>query len=394
MDICQIGYDICEFDSLRGLGIDVIGRVHFDNRDRLCDGEPLEWIKSFLSCRKQRVVVNGVKSDWTDVTSGVPQGSVLGPILFVIFINDLPDVVDEDSILYMFADDTKLSREIMDAVDNQIIQDDIDGMDRWSIDWLMDFHPCKCKVVKMGKPRAELFDLFNPYTLRGHQLEVVDHEKDLGVIIDCELTFDLHIAEKVNKANMVLGIIRNSFLHLDKESFMCLYKAMVRPHLEYANQVWAPRYQRQIDALENVQRRATRLIPGLKHLSYEDRLKYLKLPTLTYRRLRGDLIEVYKIVTSKYDPDVCKNLIKLRQGSKTRGNSYKIFKEHCYKNLRKNSFPHRVIDTWNSLPEPVVKVNTVVSFESRLDKFFKSHDIVYDYRAKQILLTPEVSVKC
>ena len=182
---------------------------------------------------------------------------------------------------------------------------------------------------------------------------------------------------------MVLGIIRNSFLHLDKESFMCLYKAMVRPHLEYANQVWAPRYQRQIDALENVQRRATRLIPGLKHLSYEDRLKYLKLPTLTYRRLRGELIEVYKIFTSKYDPDVCKNLIKLRQGSKTRGNSYKIFKEHCYKNLRKNSFPHRVIDTWNSLPEPVVKANTVVSFESRLDKFFKSHDIVYDYRAKQ-----------
>ena len=77
----------------------------------------------------------------------------------------------------------------------------------------------------MGKPRAELFDWFNPYTLRSHQLEVVDHEKDLGVIIDCELTFDLHIAEKVNKANMVLGIIRNSFPHLDKESFMCLYKA-------------------------------------------------------------------------------------------------------------------------------------------------------------------------
>ena len=124
----------------------------------------------------------------------------------------------------------------------------------------------------MCKPRAELFDLFNLHTLRGHQLEVVDHEEDLGVIINCELTFYLHIAQKVNKANMVLGIIRNSFLYLDKESFMFLYKAIIRPHLEYANQVWAPRYHRQIDALENVQRRATRLIPGSKHLSYEDRV--------------------------------------------------------------------------------------------------------------------------
>ena len=170
-------------------------------------------------------------------------------------------------------------------------------------------------------------------------------------------------------ANMVLGIIRNYFLYLDKKSFMCLYKATVRPHLEYASQVWAPRYQRQIDTLENDQRRATRLLPGLKHLLFEDRLKYLKLPTLTPRRLRGDLIEVYKMVTSKYDPDVCENQIKLRQGSKTRAHSYKIFKEQCYKNLRKNSFPHRVIDTSNSLPEPVVKANTVVPFESRLDKF-------------------------
>ena len=82
----------------------------------------------------------------------------------------------------------------MDAVDNQVIQDDMGGIDSWSINWLMDFHPYQCKVLKIGKPRAELFDLFNPYTLRGHQLEFVDHEKDLGVIIDCELTFDLHIA--------------------------------------------------------------------------------------------------------------------------------------------------------------------------------------------------------
>ena len=140
------------------------GRLLMKLKSYGIDGEPLEWIKSFLSCCKQRMVVNGVKSDWTNVTSGVPQGSVLGPVLFVICINDLPDVVDEDSILYIFAGDTKLSWEIMDAVDNQIIQDDIVGMDSWSIDRLVDFYPCKCRVLKIGKPRAELFDIFSPYT--------------------------------------------------------------------------------------------------------------------------------------------------------------------------------------------------------------------------------------
>ena len=122
----------------------------------------------------------------------------------------------------MFADDTKLSRGIIDAVDNQIIQDDIYGMVNWPIKWLMEFHPCKCKVLKMGKPRAELSDLFNPYILRGYQLEVVDREKVLGVIINCELTFGLHIAETVRKANMALWITKNYLLHLG-ESLLCDY---------------------------------------------------------------------------------------------------------------------------------------------------------------------------
>ena len=129
--------DVVYFDFMKAFDKVPHGRLLMKLKSYGIDGEPLEWIKSFLSCRKQRVVVNGVTSDWTDVTSGVQQWSVLGPILFVIFINDLLDVIDEDSILYMFADDTNLSREIMDAVDNQIIQ--------------------------------ELFNLFNPYTLGSHQ---------------------------------------------------------------------------------------------------------------------------------------------------------------------------------------------------------------------------------
>ena len=345
-------------------------------------GAALEWIRAFLVNRKQRVMVNGVASEWINVTSGVPQGSVLGPILFVLYINDLPDVVDVDSNIYMFADDTKLYREMSDVKDEAILQDDINKMEEWSNEWLMSFHPEKCKVLKMGRPISDLSDMFNPYALSGHHLEVVENEKDIGVIIDCDLSFDKHIAEKVNKATRIVNIIRRSFMYLDEESFLNLYKALVRPHLEYANQIWAPKLQRQIDSIENVQKRATKLLPGYENLSYEDRLRKPNLPTLTYRRLRGDLIETYKILTNKYDPEICENFIELRKDSNTRGHSLKIYKQRCKLNVRKNCFPHRIVEAWNSLPDQVIKAETIQQFEGRLDKVLKHQEIYYDYRAK------------
>ena len=324
-------------------------------------------------------MINGIASEWTNVTNGVPQGSVLGPILFVLYINDFPDDVNADSNIYMFADDTKLYREMSDVTDVTTLQIDITEMDKWSNEWLMSFHPAKCKVLKLGRPISDLSDIFNPYTLSDHHLEV---EKDIGVIIDCELSFDKHIAEKVNKATKIVNIIRRSFMYLAEEIFLNLYKALVRPHLEYANQIWSPRLQRQIDSIENVQKRATKLLPMYDNLSYEERLKKLRLPTLTYRRLRGDLIETYKILTNKYDPEICGNFIELRKDSNTRGHSLKIYKQRCKLNVRKNCFPHRIVEAWNCLPEQVIKSTTVQQFEGMLDRVLKEKEIYYDYRAK------------
>ena len=342
---------------------------------------------NWASICKTRVTLNAEilladeYSQWTEVPSGVPQGSVLGPVLFVVYINDLLDKVTGDSMLYMFADDTKLSRAILDVSDTEILQQDIDNMDEWSREWLMSFHPLKCKVLKMGKTIADLHDIFNPYTLRQHQLEVVEHEKDLGVTMDVDLIFDKHISNKINKANGIVGLIRRSFIHLDEESFLRLYKALVRPHLEYANSVWAPRFKRQVEVIENVLRRATKLIPGFKYLTYEERIRKLKLPTLKYRRLRGDLIEIFKILTKKYDPDACQNLIRLRKNSVTRGHSLKIFKKGARLDIRKNSFPHRIINIWNYLPEQIIKAEEVQIFEGRLHKFMNNQEIVYDFKA-------------
>ena len=120
--------------------------------------------------------------------------------------------------------------------------------------------------------------------------------KDLGVTIDSNLIFESHIQIKVNKANQTMGMIRRAFTHLDNDTFLCLFKAFVRPQLEYANAAWSPYKVKDITAIENVQRRATKQVPGLRDLSYEERLKQLKLPTLVYRRARGDMIETYKIM--------------------------------------------------------------------------------------------------
>ena len=162
------------------------------------------WVKNFLSNRKQRVQLNGSVSKWHNVTSGIPQGSVLGPVLFVIFINDLPLNVESD--VYMFADDTKLYRDIANQSDIEIIQNDINNLFKWSEKWLLRFHPDKCKVLSiMGKRHQQRTTEYTMPTYSGSYvtLESVESEKDIGVTIDSKLNFEKHIQTQVNKANQV-----------------------------------------------------------------------------------------------------------------------------------------------------------------------------------------------
>ena len=275
----------------------------------------LNWVKAFLENRQQRVVINGETSAWEDVISGVPQGSVLGPVLFVLFINDLPSCLEHDSEIYMYADDTKIYRQVRDQRDCEMLQEDLDRMNEWTEKWLLKFHPEKCRYMRIGSTNVE----DNGYHI-GLRLDKCSEEKDLGVVLDDRLSFSEHLSEKINKANKIVGIIRRTFEYLDTDIFRALYVAFVRPHIEYANQVWCPYEVRDIEAIENVQRRATKLVPQIKGLPYEERLKTLKLPSLAYRRSRGDLIETFKIVNEVYDRDCSDGVFSLRRDSVTRGN--------------------------------------------------------------------------
>lgn len=317
-----------------------------------------------LSCRKQCVTLNGVSSDWTSVTSGVPQGSVLGPLLFIIYINDLPDVVK--SHCKLFADDAKLYKQIANVQDFEAIQEDLFELCRWTLKWQLFFNLNKCKVLHIGQNNPQYSYKMTDMKGTMIDLQCVDNEKDLGIIFQSNLKFDQHISMTVNKANKILGLIKRTFSYLDKNSFLCLYKSLVRSHLDYGDSIWFPVYKKDIRIIENIQRRATRLLPQIKHLSYKERLKELNLSTLMYRRRRGDLIKVFKILNGI--DDIAHEEFFQMADSTTRGHSKKLFKPRSSKAIRYNSFAIRIVDEWNSLPDDIVTAKSVLQFKTKLDK--------------------------
>ena len=333
----------------------------------------VKWIRGFLTDRKQRVIINGESSTWSEVSSGIPQGSVLGPVLFVVYINTMVESVT-DSELYLFADDAKVYHIINNEQDSIELQADLDRMCKWSESSLLRFHPKKCVWMRVGRTVP---DYEQDYFMNGIKLERSEAEQDLGVFIEQDLSFDKHISVKVNKANSIAGLIRRSFEYIDCDSFKLVFTTLVRPHLEYAQATWSPFLKKHIRAIENVQRRASKQVPSLKELSYEDRLRTLKLPTLAYRRYRGDMIEVFKVTHSIYDIAASRGLLEMDQGSITQGHRYKINKKGCHLNIRLNSFTHRVVDQWNNLPDWVVDAKTVACFEGRLDKWWHGSEVMF-----------------
>ena len=328
--------------------------------DQLCS-----WVENWLTNRKQRVVINGEASDWLHVTSGVPQGSVLGPLLFLIYINDIDFGVS--SKISKFADDTKLGGKALTIGDCESIQKDLDNLNNWSEKWLLKFNKDKCKIMHVGYN-----NLKHNYKLQGRNLIRVEEEKDLGVIVKSDLKNGSQCIAASRKANTVLGFIARNFDCKTPEVITRLYTSLVRPHLEYAVQFWSPCYQKDQNKLEGVQRRATKLVPGFRGLQYEERLKRLDMFSLKDRRIRGDLIETFKILKNidnlNYD-----HFFELSSQLLTRNNGLKLKGQRFNTDLRKNYFNIRVIDFWNKLPASVVQANTIATFKDRLDKYFKEN---------------------
>ena len=323
-------------------------------------GKLNHWIAAFLSERHQQVVVRGHCSPWAPVTSGVPQGSVLGPALFILFINDLPESVQGP--VKIFADDTKIYHSVPLSAGSDHLQKDLDAVVTWSDIWQLPFNADKCKILHIGSSNPG-----HSYRMQGRELEVASAERDLGIHIDPDLKFRKHAASAAAKGNQMLALVKRSFLCISTTTLPLLYKSLIRPHIEYGNLIWGPFNRADQKLIERVQRRATKMVPELRNLPYQERLRRLDLPSLYHRRRRGDMIAIYQILRGDINvqPDQFFEHVEL---ATTRGHPMKLRKPQATSRVRRNALAVRAINDWNSLPPSVVLSASLNQFKARLDK--------------------------
>ena len=264
-----------------------------------------------------------------------------------------------------FADDTKLFRKVNTDGDKQHLQNDLDRLVKWSEKWQMLFHFGKCKCLHTGHGNLNV-----NYKMGDTVLGTTVKENDLGVTISADMKVSEQCGIAASKGNQILGLIRRNITYKGKKLIIPLYKAIVRPHLEYCIQAWRPYRKKDIYTLEHIQRRATKMIPELRDLSYEERLKECGLTTLETRRLRGDQIEVFKILNGYENID--RNMFfSLKKDSRTRGHEVKLVKDQCRLDIRKHSFSQRTINEWNKLSTDCVTASSVNIFKNKVDTYLR-----------------------
>jgi len=337
-------------------------------------GSLLNWISDFLFNRSQRVRIVDSLSAPSSVTSGVIQGSVLGPTLFNIFVDSADSYLDNCRIL-KYADDLRIFLSSPKGYNNLIslqdkVQSDILNLNRWAVRSGMSFNAEKSFYVTCGgiqNPRC--------YTLNNSHLPLNCTFNDLGIAAsNSPIKFKKHIDSIVSKAYSKLGLINKVFRFKNKNVTLRLFKAFVRPSLEYGSIIWSPHTVMDIKKIEKVQARMCRMIPELKGRSYQEQLSDLGILSLETRRLRYQLIMIYKMCKGFINMDPSE-LFDMKNDRRLRGHAMNIVQKHANTSNRLNFFSVSAIPIWNSLSQYDVDAPTVLAFKSRLSNFFKMKGI-------------------
>ena len=324
----------------------------------------LKWICSYLTSRVQRVVVNGATSSEVHAVSGVPQGSVLGPLLFLIYINSATDLsFSPETNITLYADDILLYKPIRNSDDYTLLQTDLDNLSDWAARSCLSFNPTKCKFMVVTRKR-------NPatppvVTLGCHTIARVYQYTYLGVTLSADLSWDKHIHVLCTKAKKMLGLLYRSFYpNSSASSLLILYISLIRPLLEYTCQVWNQYLTKNIEKLEKVQRFALRLCVKQWDLDYPSLLFISDLPTLAARRKYFSLCSMFKIVNQlmHFPQDV----FVPRTTPFLHSSKHFYCQPFCRTNSYLNSFVPKTCSDWNSLPLSVRSSDSISSFKSSL----------------------------
>jgi ribonuclease P/MRP protein subunit RPP40 len=341
-------------------------------------GNLLAWIESFLTGRSQQTRVGDTLSHAVYLRSGVVQGSVLGPLLFLLYINDVVEVFrDSKCTCKLYADDLKIYTEIQLVDDLNLLQSALDALYEWSDRWQLSISCKKCSAILINV-LEQSEGILNAYPLSvGPNCIATNCEiKDLGITIDSKLGFSSYISNIVARAHARSNLIYKCFISKDTTTLLRAYTTYVRPLLEYATCIWSPQHVTAVRQVESVQRRFTKRLPGLKHLSYESRLAVLGIEKLELRRLKQDLITAYKILFGLLDVNANELFTVHNTNYDTRGHAYKLLQGHCRTDVRRHFFTERVIKIWNNLPANETDFYNVKAFSNFLNKL-DLHNYLY-----------------
>ena len=328
------------------------------------DIDLIRWIEDFLVGRQMQVNIQGKASRPHLVSSGVPQGSVLGPILFLVFVNNIAsNLVCQYKI---FADDLKMYLKIRHdspanhAQDSQVCQRDITTLHRTAAAWCLNLNLDKCVVIRF---KRKMHVLNSPcYYLDQSKIQVVQSHTDLGVLVDSDLKFHKHVTSTVCKAAGLTQNLLKSTVCRSPDFMMTLFSTHIRPIIEYCSCVWHTGYKGDLDLLESVQRRWTKRVTGLDTLDYGARLRALNQYSIQGRLLRADLIQYWKVFHAKCSIEAS-DLFPAAPQSSTRGHRFKIGHTRAETDIRLRSFSMRSVNRWNALPDRVVAEPNIGTFK-------------------------------
>ena len=325
-------------------------------------GKINDWIRMFLTNRTQQVVVNGHKSKPAKVLSGVPQGTVLGPALFILYMNNITEYIKQ-TLIKMFADDSKLISSIANIEDRQKLINDLKALLKWTEDNSMQFNEEKFQLLQLGQNSS----LKTPYSYNNINIDKSTNVRDLGIQISEDLSFKYHISEMVDNATNFASWLLRTFRTREKEVMLLLLKTYIIPRLEYCSAVWNPHKIKEIEQIEAVQRFFTARIENIDNLNYYQRLNHLKLFSLQRRRERFIIIHTWKIYNNLAPNDL--NLqfhINPRLGIQAKRLRLPS-KIASLKTIRFNFFSHNAPRLFNLIPGQIKDAKSVPSFKKQLD---------------------------